>query len=672
MAVALIGAYSNAIHVPFLFDDVPAIVENRSVHALATALSPPQASGVTVSGRPVLNLSLAVNYVIGGTDTRGYHVANVAIHFAAACLLFCVVGRLARMDPTSGTTAARRRLFAFLCAALWALHPLQTESVTYVVQRAESLVGLFYLATIHGFLRWAESPRSWSWAAVAVVACFLGMGTKEVMVSAPLFVVLLDRTMVAGSLAAAWRSRKWFHLALASSWLLLAWCVASSAGRGGTVGSVAEVNAWHYVLTQCYAIFHYLRLVVWPTPLIFDYGIVLVQDWNDVWWRGALLIVGLGAAVWATARRSILGLAGLFFFAVLAPTSSFIPVNTQTMNEHRMYLALAPLLIIAAGGVRRLLPGAWPAVLGALCLAAAVGTWIRNMDYRSAESIWADTIAKQPQNARGWICYAVSLTEREDFVGAERALQRVQEIAPNDQSAWGSLGQLHVKAGSPDKAIAAYERALSLAPEDYDANFDLGIVHLEAGRTEQAIQRLAVAARVRPEAPAAHFNLGNAFVAAGRLSEAISSFERAKELDTGAVRTINNLANAQFQAGAVEQALKSFDSALARFPDASELRISRGAALLSLGRDGDAAADFHEALEREPGNGRAHANLALVLARKGDREGAVESFRRAIENERGSAAPRCWAISPVWPIFWCSERPPKLLKCARRRQSRRR
>ena len=153
---------------------------------------------------------------------------------------------------------------ALAVALLWAVHPLQTESVTYVVQRAESLVGLFYLLTLYGLVRGATAARPLGWYAVAALACLLGMATKEVMVSAPLVALLYDRTFLAGSFREAVRRRYGLYMALAATWPLLEQLIYASWGRGNTAGFDAGVNCWTYLGMQCQAIVHYLRLCAWP------------------------------------------------------------------------------------------------------------------------------------------------------------------------------------------------------------------------------------------------------------------------------------------------------------------------------------------------------------------------------------------------------------------------
>ena len=220
IVLAVLAAYRNSFSGPFIFDDIASIVDNPTIRRLwpvSVPLWPPFSGGQTVGGRPILNLSLAVNYAWGGADVRGYHAVNLGIHILAALTLFGLVRRtLERAKLADGRAACPGRALptALVVALLWALHPLQTESVTYIIQRAESLMGLFYLLTLYCFVRFTERGSSFVplrgtsadeeaggvvWAWLSVVCCLLGMATKEVMVSAPVIVFLYDRTFVSGT-----------------------------------------------------------------------------------------------------------------------------------------------------------------------------------------------------------------------------------------------------------------------------------------------------------------------------------------------------------------------------------------------------------------------------------------------------------------------------------------
>ncbi len=353
LLIAAFAAYWNSLRVPFFFDDPISILDNptiRNLAALGEVLTPPN-NGSGVTGRPLVNLSLAINYVLGGTNPAGYHVANIFIHVLTTLALFGVVRRTLLLPALRVRFGGAALPIAFLTAALWLLHPLQTESVTCVIQRTELLMGLFYLLMLYCFVCTTEASSP-LWPALAVAACFAGMASKEVMVSAPLIVLLYDRAFVAGSFAGAWRRRRALYAGLAASWLLLAYLVASTGGaRGEAAGFGIGATWWSYALKQCEAIILYLRLTVWPNPLVVFYGIDVVTNPAEVWLQALLLMALVAATLWAAWRRPILGFIGLWFFAILAPSSIVVPLVTQTVSEHRMYLPLVAPLVLAAGGL---------------------------------------------------------------------------------------------------------------------------------------------------------------------------------------------------------------------------------------------------------------------------------------------------------------------------------
>ena len=360
--VATAAAYSMSLGGAFLYDDVDSIPGNPSLRHLSSALAPP--NGVTVSGRPVVNLSFAINYAVSGTGVRGYHALNLAIHAAAALLLFGIVRRTLATPAAGSRSAPECLALALAVALLWSVHPLQTESVAYVVQRAESLMGLFYLLTLYAFIRFASTaPGRVAWAALSIVSCLLGMGTKEVMATAPMIVLLYDRAFVSGSFRETWDRRKALYLCLATCWVPLAVLVVHAGGRGGSAGFGSGVPWWAYMLTQFKAIALYLRLSLWPRHLVGDYGRILEGHWVVVA-LCAGVVLSLVVATWALLRRnSPLGFIGAWFLLILAPTSSVIPVSTEIIAEHRMYLPLAAVVtlgVLALSAVlgRRLFLGA--------------------------------------------------------------------------------------------------------------------------------------------------------------------------------------------------------------------------------------------------------------------------------------------------------------------------
>ena len=345
--LATVAAFSSSFAGAFVFDDDPAILKNPTIRQLWPIWKPlcPPASGITVNGRPLLNLSLAINYAMSGYQVWSYHATNLAIHLLAALLLFGIVRRTFLLPSMCGRWGAAAIPLAFVIALLWAVHPLQTESVTYIIQRAESLVSLFYLLTLYCFIRSQTSgsplplgegpgvraagdtsPNTLAvlhdrphpsplpkgegtvWYFASALACLLGMASKEVMVSAPLIVLLYDRTFCAGSFREAWRHRHGFYLALAGAWLVLGLLVASAGYLRRAVNpDLQEFTWWSYLLTQPGVIVHYLRLAVWPSPLCLEYGWPPARTVSDVFFPAILVGSLLGLTLWALVKRPAWG-----------------------------------------------------------------------------------------------------------------------------------------------------------------------------------------------------------------------------------------------------------------------------------------------------------------------------------------------------------------------------
>ena len=648
---AILVAYHNSFSGPFVFDDGPAVLGNptiRHLSALGEVLSPPRESGQTVGGRPVVNLSLAGNYALGGVSVRGYHVVNVIVHLLAALVLFGIARRTLLQPALCERYGSVATPLALAVALLWAVHPLLTESVTYVIQRAESLMGLFYLLTLYGFIRGAESqegarcPSTSSghsppdsvacherrpkagvkWFACSVGACLLGMATKEVMVSAPLLVLLYDRMFVAGSWRGAWAKRRMFYLGLGATWLLLGWLVLGTENRGGTAGLGMGDPVWTYALTQTRAVVRYLQLALWPHPLVFDYGTEVIERMAHALPFAlviALLLAGTAVALW---RRPAAGFLGAWFFAILAPSSSIVPIPVQPVAEHRMYLPLAAVVALAVVSLyshwRR---GCW-FVFAALALAFAALTVGRNADYRGPYSIWPDTVAKRPANARAHCYYGDVLAAKGQYAAAlahyDEAMQL--ELPATTRGERNIIGDILVNSGNvlrllgrEAEAVKRYEDALRVDPGLAAAHFNLGCVDLRAGRLPEAVDRFEQALKIDPNYVEAHSNLASAFLIQGRTTEALVHYETALRLEPSA-KAHKNLGLALLYVRQLPEAVAHLEQAVRIEPDFATAHEFLGDALAAQGRQAEAVAHFQRALQIEPGSEHARRALEMLSA----------------------------------------------------------
>ncbi len=618
LVVAVILAWSNTLGVPFLLDDHESILGNPTIRDLLSAdwLLPPATGGETVSGRPVLNFSFALNYAVGGTAVAGYHVGNLLIHAVATLLLYGVVRRLlvhreaggGRLGGEArGWTASWR---AGAVAALWAVHPLQTAAVTYLSQRAESLAALWVLASLYCFVRAAERGEGGRrWAAGCVAACLVGMGTKETAVVTPLLVLLVDWALFAGSFAEAWRRRRGLYLALGATWSVLAVLVLTNPGRGGSAGFGAEVGVVDYLLIQGTAIPRYLRLAVLPVGLVFDHGAVGAGAGAAAFAGLAFLVVLAAGAGWVWRRDPVLGALGVGFFLMLAPSSSFAPVATQTIAEHRMYLPLACVVLAVAHGVGRMRGAVRGRGLRAGILVAAVGTlgmltWQRNTVFGSELALWSDTVAKRPENPR----------------------------------ARNNLGLALANAGRVEEAAEQYRRAIALQPNHAFAHDNLAAILLAQGRFAEALAHCEAAVAAAPGFFGARVNLARALAALDRGEAAEAQYRRVLAAEPEAFDALHNLGALLVSRGAAEEGEALLRRALAAKPDLAEAHNQLGRVREKAGDLRSAEAEYREAIRLKPELAAAHRALGAVLQRRGDPAGAEASLRRSLALEPSAEA----------------------------------
>lgn len=520
-----LAVYAVALPAPFLFDDGLAITDNPTIRSLWPLWEPlrPPAGSSGVTGRPMANLSLALNYVLTGAAPLGFRLTNVLLHGATALLLFGLLRRTLRGEGA--------QVWAWTIAAIWTVHPLATESVSCIIQRTEVLSGCFYLATLYAFRRASDAAGAGQrWLGLAVAACAAGMASKETVVTAPVAVLLYDRAFLAGSFSAAWKLRRGFYLALAATWLLLAVLVAGHGGtRSGTAGWGGEVAMIDYLLTQAGAIVLYLRLVLWPHPLVVDYGTAVVTNPGDVWREGLLVLALLGAAIGTLIRRPQPGFVAAGFFLLLAPSSSFVPLATQTVAEHRMYLPLACVIVLAAVGLRTLHPrGWWIGVT--LLLPLAAFTITRNRTYLSPAELWRQNVAAVPENPRARVQLGNALAFAGDHSAALREYREALRLRPRYAVALHNAGNVCLLGGRLLEARSFLQEAMEIDPDDASIHNSLAIALNDLGRRTEALTHYRTALSLAPEFAEAHHNLGLLLLDLQQFDEAIAHFRQAVQL----------------------------------------------------------------------------------------------------------------------------------------------
>ena len=506
LVLAWLAVWSSGVGVAFLFDDIPDIVNNGSVHDVASL------EWLTHGRRPVTNLTFALNWSATGDDTTPFHALNALIHLFTAFAIFAFVLLTARTERVPERWRLRGPLLAGLISLIWLVHPLHTQSVTYIVQRAESLAGMWYMLTLLtaalGIRREDEGRSGGTWFTLAVVACALGMGSKAVTVTAPIAVLLWDAVFAGGTVGRA-ISRRWtLYAGLALTWAVVVFLgvlpqvLSSEPGRTVGIG-YQDATWWSYLLTQAHVIWHYIALSVWPDTLVLDYDWPISRNVSGAIIPGGLLAIAFIAGLYGAWRRRWWGFAAVMFFLILAPTSSVVP-TADAAAEHRMYLPLLPLLTLLVVGLVALndrLTGGRPlrVAVPVLLIAStflAMRTIERNNTYEDPLEMWRQVTIERPNNPR----------------------------------AWNNLGELRMR-DEPDAAVDPLERAIEIEPGFTLAHINLTSALIESGALTRAREALDSAFQQAGDHPALRVNRGRLRLRQGDADGAAESFRRALEID---------------------------------------------------------------------------------------------------------------------------------------------
>lgn len=617
LAVAVAAVYARGIDSPFIFDDLPSIQENESIRQLWPLWGSVEEPGplrpakdLPTAGRPIVNFSFAVNYFFSGLEPRGYHVVNIALHVLNVWLLALLVARTLRLPYFNGRFDTAAGPLAFAGALLWAVHPLVTETVIYTTQRTELMVTLFYLATIYCSLRFWQSGHA-GWAFAAVLACWSGMATKEVMASAPIVVLLFDRTFIAGSLRAAWDKSRPLYLGLFASWIALL-LLNAGGPRSASAGFHLDIAPTTWWFTQCKVLLMYFQMAFWPWPLAIHYEPPYMTTLAEAW----PYVVPVAAIVVATLllmwRNTATGWVGAFIFAILTPTL-VVPIATEIAAERRMYMPLAALIVVAVAGFYWLLSrysvgrAALAIVVGLAVVLAGVGGVVsseRMADYVDDLTIWQNVTANQPENPTAHCNVGTFLMERDRLDEAITYFERAIAIRPEDPTAHHNLGTVLVRLGRPDEATPHFKQAVAAQPDYAMGHNKLGFTEIKAGHPEKAQKHFEQALSWQPDDADANRGMANVLLAQGKPAEAEPHARTAVKGAPQDAETQNVLGAVLAQLGNFSEAIEHLELAVELDPKSLQAQGNLMAAYASLGRRDEAiaAAEKALALAREQGD----------------------------------------------------------------------
>jgi len=645
LILAGLVCYLNSFQIPFLFDDVVSVLDNPSIKDISSMHWAIPRGSSTVGGRPLTNLSFAVDYLLGGLSPTAYHVTNLVIHLFSGLVIFAWLrGLFGKIDSAKKMPAD---YLAFSCALIWICLPVSTYAVSYISQRSEILMSLCYLLSIYSFWRWRSEDSNERWPYISVGMCFCGVMCKEGIATVPLMILLLDRTFFSGTFKNAIRSNAKYYIALASSWIVLAVFFIHASGRG--VGLDGGVSPFKYAITEARVVLTYLKLVFYPFPLVFDYAYTVYRrNVEEVPYIIALVFL-VALTLWLVWKRPVTGFFAAWFFILLAPTSSVIPIASQPMGENRVYLAaLGPVVLALIIGYRYIRSLLWLLVGAACCFYIHVAQ-SRNQQCSSAINIWLDTIAKAPKNPRAYCNLGIIFAHDSRLDEADRMmdkaialnpnwaeplankgdialrrgkpaiaqiwLERALEHSPGTCEMWRNLGAVFTDEKEPAAAEKAFRTALSIQPDDPLALTGLGNVYLNRKDYPNAMKYLALAIESNPDMAICHNNLGYAYLQTNNPEKALEEFEIAVHLNPDLAKPQSNLGTMLARSRKYNDAIWHFLYALRLAPNDVETWVNLGLAYQLSGRSGIAEECYREALRRDPSDERAKSYLATITGK---------------------------------------------------------
>ncbi len=580
--------------------------------------------------QPLPRLSHALDYQIWGKDATGHHASSVFLHALNAALVFGFLWTL--LGATSLTTGERLTV-ALGVAVVFAIHPLQTESVAWMSGRTQLLCTTFGIGCLWAYV---GGTRRWAvWTLyVAALLC------KPIAVSLPVVMLAIDYFPLQRHVQLGWGRLVWEKAALIALAGLVgvATMITTGPRELGPMAPVVVVPLSLRVFHVCESLTFYLVKLVWPSHLSPNYvSDVLLSRWVVL---ASVLTVLIITAVVTCQRRRLPVLAATWgsYMMLVLPLSGLIPYGRQVVAQRFAYMAMLPVLLFAgAAGVwvwRRsptMARGALVGLLACELCAFAAGTRCLIPDWYSDETMWRATSVEFPDSEEAnWELSMELLSQRrtsEAFTYAQRGV----EIAPQACEAHVMLGMVLCQLGRLPEAIEQDKQAVRINPYSAKANLGFGFALAQMGRPKEAIPRYEQALQIKPDYIEARCNLGVALLQVGRVREAVEQFERALRISATCAEAHNGLGNALYQTGKREEAIEHYQQALRINPNYADAHYNLGNVLLQEGRVSDAIGHYEQALRIKPDYVEAHNNVGTALAQAGKIEEAIAHFQQALQ-----------------------------------------
>lgn len=542
--------YANTLNAGFFFDDNRSIVYNHDIRSLDLLLP----NWFRLHYRFISRLTFFLNYQIGELNTFSYHVTNVIIHSLSALTVYGIALVLIanpfvnRPVNQSGNAHQNRRHLqvAFFVAALFAVHPVQTQAVSYLAQRDASLAGMFYFLSLLFYLLSVRN-RSWRLKVVSWMSFVLGLYSKMIVITLPIVILACAICFEEHQKARVWSllKRAGPYLLIVGGMLTLYYALSGQAAVILKPERHVSHSRSEYFLTQFGVLCTYLRLMFLPYGQTLDYDYPIQSNLMGVSvLMPLMMLVLIGIFMVKLFKKNrLLCFSIAWFFITISIESSIIPLS-DVINEHRLYIPMMGFCLFVGWGFYLLMGRQFQLyriLMVGILIACSLLTYRRNQLWASEPLFWQDVIAKAPAKVRPVINLANYYEDQGNCEEAIRYALKAVEMDPGVAQTYDILGLCHAKMGNRQKAVTYFNKAIAVNKEYVKAYNNLAVVYDQMNNLKSEIEILKQAIRIKPDYHAAHANLGIAYGKSGKYKEAVQSLEKAIQLNPADKKSLFNL-----------------------------------------------------------------------------------------------------------------------------------
>jgi tetratricopeptide (TPR) repeat protein len=667
IAFLAILIYCGTVSSPFIFDDRRAIIDNQVVRNFAYFFDPAASAGASAESsnidfpktRYIGYLSFAVNYHLNGLNVAGYHIINILIHVINGVLVYWLVLLIAGTPFFRDRTDCifNSQTVAFFSSLLFVCHPVQTQAVTYIVQRLASLATMFYLLSIAFYIKArlsATGPASSYIYAGSLLAAIAAMFTKEISFTLPFVIILCEIFFFQEKTRAVLLRLIPFLLLL----LIIPLTVVTAADQNNVEQAVNIANrrglsGVDYFLTQITVIITYIRLLFYPSGQNFDYDYPLHDSFLSypvlLSASGLCATVAIGVYLYFRLRRPsdisaylrLISFGIFWFFTTLSVESSFIPLS-DVIFEHRLYLPSAGFCMATVASVLAIGHKAGlkfkPAgnivisflIVGIFIL--SIAAYKRNSIWDTEISLWEDTVSKSPKKARPH--YHLGMA----YLNANRTEDAIRELTIVTQTEdfarlHYNLGVALFKTGFYDEAIASYKKALALEPSHFDSHLNLAVSYALIKQPAEAEREFKAAVLLRPESIQAHLNMAAFYENSGNTTKAEEEYRHLMKYQPKIPDKINNNGVAYYKKGKIETAIKKYQLALKLDPNLVQAHYNLALAYIKANKPDMAISELKTTLKLKSDLAMAHYSLAIIYKAKKEIKLAMQELETTLKIE---------------------------------------